>query len=203
MFVSFCDESESGFGWIAAEPDWLGRTSHALVSDGDVWLVDPVDFAGLDERVAALGRPRGVLQLLDRHGRDCAALSARLGVPHLITPAELPGSPFEPVRVKGRGGWRETALWWPEQRTLIVAEAVGTVRFYCAPGRSLGVNPVLRLLRPPTVLLGFAPEHILCGHGWGVHDGASDALQHAVRCARRELPAVLPRLAVARRHSAL
>ncbi len=199
--VTFCDESRGGFGWISAEPAWMGRTSHALVTDRGVWLVDPVDFPGLDERVRSVGKPCGVLQLLDRHVRDCTAVAARLAVPHLITPERVPGSPFAAVRVPGPLGWSETALWWQDRRTLIVGEAVGTVRYYCAPGRALGVNPVLRVFRPPVALLRFEPEHILCGHGAGVHEGAADCLRDAVRRARRDLPAVVPRLAAARRHS--
>jgi len=199
----FCDESDDGFGWIAAEPTWMGRASHALAASGGVWLIDPVDVAGLDERVATLGEPRAVLQLLGWHHRDCAAVAARLGVPHLVCPVDVPGSPFEAIRVPGIPGWRETALWWAERRTLIVSEAVGTVRYYRAPGRVLGIHPVLRAFRPPRTLLRFEPEHILCGHGAGVHDGATEALRTAVGHARRDLPAALPRLVAARRHSAV
>jgi hypothetical protein len=198
--VTFCDESDSGFGWIAAEPDWMARASHALVADGGVWVVDPVDFAGLDQRVGALGEPRAVLQLVPWHRRDSAAVAARLAVPHLVAPDEVPGSPFETIRVRGIPKWRETALWWPERRTLVVSEAVGTVRYYRAPGRLLGIHPFLRAYRPPGVLLRFAPEHILCGHGRGVHADAAGALRDAVRFARRDLPATLPRIVAARRH---
>ncbi len=199
----FCDESDGGFGWISPEPAWMGRASHALAADGGVWLVDPVDFAGLDERVRSLGEPRGVLQLLGWHNRDCASIAARLGVPCIVVPTELPGSPFETIRIPGVRGWRETALWWPERRTLIVGEAVGTVRYFRAPGRAMGVHPLLRIYRPPSVLLGFEPEHILCGHGRGLHSGAASALQNAVQLARHDLPRVLPRIFAARRHPSL
>jgi myo-inositol-1(or 4)-monophosphatase len=37
----FCDEAAFGFGWIRDE--LIGRCSHALVADGRVWLVDPLD----------------------------------------------------------------------------------------------------------------------------------------------------------------
>jgi len=200
--VVICDESDDGFGWISAEPDWMGRASHALAAGGRVWLVDPVDFAGLDDRVRSLGEPAGILQLLAWHHRDSATIAARLGVEHRVAPAVLPGTPFEAVRIEGVPGWRETSLWWPERRTLVVAEAVGTARYYCSPGQPLGVHPLLRVVRPPRVLLRFEPEHILCGHGPGVHEGAADALRNAVRRARRELPAVLPRIVAARRHPA-
>ena len=174
--------------------------SCALVAEGDVWLVDPVDFADLDVTIAALGTPRGVIQLLDRHNRDSAAIAKRLNVPHLVTPREIPGSPFEVVAVPAMAGWKEVALWWEATKTLVVAEAVGTPRYYCAPGCSLGVHPVLRIVRPPRVLLQFAPEHLLLGHGFGLHDGATAALTAAVSRARRELPFVLPRLFAAKRH---
>jgi hypothetical protein len=191
--VMICDESDAGFGWIALEPSWMERASHALVDGGGVWLVDPTDFPGLDERVAALGEPRGVIQLLDRHDRDCASIAARLGVPLHVTPAEVPGSPFAPFRIPAFPGWKETALWWPKRRTLVVADAVGTARYYRAPGRRVGVNPVLRLVRPPTVLLDREPEHLLVGHGAGVHEDAAAALADAVRHSRRDLLRIPPR----------
>jgi len=200
MSVTVCNESEAGFGWISPDPGWMGRASHALLLQGGVWLVDPVDFAGLDERIGSLGVPRTVFQLYARHQRDCVALSVRLGIPLLVVPEAVPDAPFEAIPIRGPRGWRETALWWPERRTLIVAEALGTVRFYCAPGRPLGVHPVLRLLKPPAALLSFEPEHILLGHGRGVHVAAADALRSAVNGARRELPVVLPRLLTARRN---
>ena len=194
MTVTFCDEAPWGFGWIAAEPAFMQRASHALLADGGVWLIDPVDFPGLDERVRALGRPAGVVQLLDRHGRDCAPVSARLGVPIWITPpAAIPGSPFELVSVKRSRLWRESALWWPGQRVLVVAEAVGTARYFRAPGEALGVHPLLRPA-PPRALLGFEPEHVLVGHGAGVHDNATGALHAAIRTSRRNALRLLPRL---------
>ena len=64
----------------------MQRASHALSHDGGVWLVDPVDGDGLEELLAPLGEVRGVLQLLDRHARDGAALARRHGVPLLETP---------------------------------------------------------------------------------------------------------------------
>lgn len=197
--VIFCDESEAGFGWVSIEPPWMERSSHALLAGGGVWLVDPVDFVGLDERISAFGTPRGVLKLLDRHNRDAAALSERLGVPLLDCPLAVPATPFELFRIEASPRWAEVGLWWPERRTLLVAEAVGTARYYCAPGRPLGVHPLLRLWRRPRALLGYRPEHILCGHGAGLHHDAAEALGDALSHAGRELPSLLPRLLSARR----
>ena len=61
-----------------------------------VWLIDPVLEDGVLGRVQTLGEPAGVLQLVDRHGRDCARIAEELGVPHLEVPDVGPdGSPFE------------------------------------------------------------------------------------------------------------
>jgi hypothetical protein len=195
--VTVCDEGPWGFSWIAAEPPWMQRASHALVVPGadgpEVWIIDPVDFPGLDDRVRALGRPTGVIQLLDRHNRDCAAVSARLGVPIWITPREVPGSPFEVLEVKRGRGWQEVALWWAAQRVLVVAEAVGTPRYYRAPGERLGIHPMLRLT-PPRMLQRYRPEHILVGHGAGIHEDAPGALAAALDRSRVNALRVLPRL---------
>jgi hypothetical protein len=191
--IAFCDETELGFGWIAAEPPRLERASHALLAEGRVWLVDPVDGEGVEERVRALGEPAGVLQLLDRHPRDCVALAARLGVPHLRLPfAGVPGSPFEVRTVLDMPGWRELALWWEEERVLVCAEALGTVRYFRASDEPLGVHPFLRLYQPRglrDMARCLAPGHVLVGHGKGLHgEGAAEALARAVRGARRATP---------------
>ena len=77
--------------------------------------------------------------------------------------SEVPGSPFDDrARVPAFPGWKETALWWPERRTLVVERGGRDESLLPSlRGRRLGVNPVLRLLRPPTALLRFEPEHLL------------------------------------------
>ena len=182
----FCDESAHGFGWMADE--LLGRTSHALLADGGFWLVDPVAWPEAERRALEAGEPRGVIQLLDRHERDSRELAGHLGVPHHVVPAAVPGAPFEFVRIANSRWWREVALWWPEPRVLVCADALGTIGYFCAPGERLGVHPFLRL-RPPRRLGKLQPEQILCGHGEGVRDDAAAALAEALRTARRRLPA--------------
>jgi hypothetical protein len=174
----------------------MQRASHALADGGRVWLVDPVDVDGLDGRIGALGEPAGVICLLDRHGRDSAALTARYRVELLQHPEEGPidGTPFASVRLVSLPGWRESALWWPERRVLVVADALGTARYFLAPGERLGVHPLLRLL-PPGRLAAFDPEHVLCGHGEGVHVGAGEALCEALATSRRRVPSWLVGLA--------
>jgi hypothetical protein len=161
-----------GFGWARAE-DPLHRTSH--------------------ERVRALGEPEAVLVLLDRHRRDADTFGSRLGVPVLETPfAGLPGSPFEVRPVRRGRFWREVALWWPATRTLVCADALGTLGYFRGGEGPLGVHPALRLNPPRRALAGLEPEHVLVGHGEGVHGPqAAQALDRALARARRGIPASL------------
>ena len=140
--VKTYDEYPFGFSWVLEEPK--RRTSHALVVDGGVWLVDPVEVPEAIERAAALGPPAGVLQLLDRHDRDCRALAARFGVPHLVVPEVVADTPLEAIPAVRVRGWRETALWWPERSALIVAEVVGANRVYTGAAGGVGMHPLLR-----------------------------------------------------------
>jgi hypothetical protein len=194
----FCDDAGAeGFGWIVDEA--MTRTSHALAAEGKVWLVDALDWTDAVERARALGEPAGVVQLLDRHHRDCAALAERLGVPHVVAPDELPGSPFTCIPIMRRKRWRESALWWPQTRTLVVADALATNRFYTAGQAALGVHLFLRLT-PPKALAAFEPERILVGHGEGLFGPeAAEALRQALADSRRRLPGVLLRLPFAGR----
>ena len=85
MDARFCDElGPEGFGWIVGEA--MTRTSHALAAERGVWLVDAIDWPDAPERALEPGEPAGVIQLLDRHDGDCAALAERLGVPHIVAP---------------------------------------------------------------------------------------------------------------------
>ncbi len=192
MVFRFCDEIALGFSWVAEEA--MTRTSHALVADGRVWLVDPVNWPEAIERARSVGEPAGVLQLLDRHNRDCAAVAERLGVPHLVAPATVPDSPFEVVEVKRWKRWQEVALWWPEPRVLVVAEAIGTNRFFTGGRRAAGVHLFLRLT-PPRTLARFQPERLLVGHGEGLHGPAATvALRETLSRSRRDIPGLLLRL---------
>ena len=202
MRITFTHDHDWGIGWIAAEPAAMQRASHALVHEGGVWLVDPVDGDGLHERLAAFGEVRAVLQLLDRHPRDCAALAERYRVPRLETPFEgLPGTPFETIGLTRRKRWREVALWWPEPAVLVVTEALGTTPFFAVPGESVGVHALLRLT-PPHQLTGIPARHLLVGHGPPVEgDDVPEQIARAVSRSRRDMPRVLVGMAKAMRAS--
>jgi hypothetical protein len=182
------DEWPGGLGWRLDER--LQRTSHALLVEGRVWVIDPVDADGVEERVRALGEPAGVLQLLDRHDRDCAAWADRLGVAHRRAWEGLDRTPFERLQVRDNRLWREVALWEPSASTLVCADALGTLRFFRAPGEPIGWHPLIRPF-PPRSFARVQPERILVGHGAGVHDDAAESLQEALRTARRRIPAAL------------
>jgi hypothetical protein len=140
------------------------------------------------ERADALGEPAAVLQLLDRHNRDCEAVAKRLGVPRLKVPDVLPDTPFEVIPVVRKPGWKESALWWPERGLLVVPETIGTAPAFTAGKGPVGLHPMLRA-KPPGALRGMKPEHLLVGHGQNVHGPeAARGLEQAYARSLRDLP---------------
>jgi hypothetical protein len=194
MRVRELAEHPLGLTWVVDEP--LLRASHALVHDGRVWFVDPVDVPEAIERAAALGEPAAVLQLFMAHSRDGEAIAKRLNIPHRTLPDVLPESPFSVLDLS-LGPWKERALWWPEPRGLVVPESIGTATHYAVGRGPAGVH-VMRRLLPPNRLRPFLPEHLLVGHGDGVHGGdAAAALLDALDRSRSDIPALVlkgPRL---------
>jgi hypothetical protein len=186
----FCDEFDGAFGWQLDER--MERTSHAVAVEGKVWIFDPLAWEPALERVAELGEPAGVVQLLDRHERDSPAIAARFGVPHFAVPIhDLPDSGVELVRVVDSRFWRELAAWIPSRETLVSADALGAAKYFRAGDEPLAVHPMLRL-KPPRVLERHEPQHVLCGHGAGVHGPETpEALREALKTSRRRLPKAL------------
>jgi hypothetical protein len=181
-----------GASWLAG--DVLFKASHALVDDGRVWIVDPVDAGDALERVRALGEPAAVLQLLDRHNRDSAAVAQRLGVPHRKVPDVLPDTPFSVLKLDFGPGWHERALWWPERSTLVVSESIGTAPAFAVGRGPAGVHP-FRRLAPPSALRPFVPQHLLVGHGAPLHGSdAAGGLIDALERSRSDLPRMVLKL---------
>jgi glyoxylase-like metal-dependent hydrolase (beta-lactamase superfamily II) len=203
---------DGGFGWIAHPGELMQRSSTALADGGRVWLIDPLRTdgrggeagGGIDGEIAALGQVVGVIISFAGHDRDGAWFANLYGVPvylprHLPplrfdarverVAARVPDSPLQLVPSCGRGllGWfRDTAVWWPAQRTLAIGDTLGTCPYYLLPGERLAVHPVRRL-QPPTELLTLTPERVYGGHGPSVTEGAGEAVARAVRTARSEL----------------
>lgn len=175
-----------GVTWY--ETNAMARAAHAVRAGQDTWLIDPFDDPAALTAVSELGPPAGVIQLLNRHNRDCAEIAQRLGVPHHKVPTVLPpGTGFDPVSVVARPWWKEVALWFAAEQTLIVAEAIGTAALF-ALGRPAGVHPMLRLTPPRSSLGNFSPERLLVGHGPALESGGSEALKGALATARSDLP---------------
>ncbi len=183
------EEHDLGLSWLVDASETMERACHAVRLDGKVWIVDPTDVPGLDDRIGAVGEPAGVLQLLDRHDRDSAELAERFGVPHHRLPFDgVAGTALEGITVIRNKLWNEVAIWSPGDRALVVPEAVGTARYFRAGGEAVGIHPMLRML-PPSRLREFEPEHLLTGHGTGMHGpGTAAALSDALSGSRRRTP---------------
>jgi hypothetical protein len=185
------EEHALGRTYVVAEP--MERGFHALVDGGKVWLVDPLDVPELGD-VGELGEPAGVLQLLDRHNRDCAAIAERLGVPHLTVPDAVLGSPFEAIAALRMPSWKETALWWPEREALVVAETLAGNSMHSGGSQPVAIHLFLRAW-PPDSLRQYRPQHLLLGHGHALHgEAAVSGVETAYARSRRDLPRVLLRL---------
>lgn len=197
------DQFEAGAGWIAHPDEFMQRASHILVDDGDVWVVEPVDAAGVDDFIEGFGDVTGVVVLLDRHTRDAETIAQRYEVP-VYLPMWLSGvarrldAPVERVagaladtgyrieRIVDLPMWREGAIIG--KGTLLVADSLGTAEYFRVEPRQLGVHPFLRLLPPRATLHGLRPERVLVGHGAGVFENATMELAEALRIARRSAP---------------
>ena len=198
------DRWDGGVGWLAHPEEGMQRASHALATDDGVYVVDPVDAEGLDDLLAEFGEVAGVVLLLDRHKRDCAAIARRHGVP-VYVPSFMRGVAGElsaetSLFDGGVGGyelrtvvdnplWNEGALFDEATGTLVVSESLGTVDYMTAPGERLGVHP-MRRLTPPRSLRSLPVERVLVGHGAGVHERASEALVDAIDGAVRGAPSL-------------
>lgn len=172
--------------WTVREP--MRRSSHALAAGGLVWLIDPVADEAALAAAERLGEIAGVLQLLDRHPRDCAALAERYGVPLLRLPEAVDGAPFIVFPILSVPKWREVGLWWEAESLLVVPESVGTSEYYTVGSGPVGVHPMLRMLPPGKPLRRYTPERLLCGHGPALHSRAAAGISQALERSLRDVP---------------
>lgn len=200
--LTVIDRFEGGVGWIAHPDEAMRRASHALESDGGLWVVEPVDAAGLDDLLDEHGDVAGVVVLFDRHERDAEAVAERHDVP-VYVPSWMPrvGRSFEvPVerfddeldgfavdRLVDTPFWREAVLY--DGESLLVPEALGTVSYFRTADERVGVHPMLRPL-PPRALRAYAADRLLVGHGEGLFDDVRPAVVEAVDGARSGMPSL-------------
>lgn len=185
-------QHDLGASWVQREA--MQRSSHAIAADGFVWLIDPVD-SGNDVERAVEGREiGGVIQLLDRHNRDCVELAEKYEVPLFRLPSELPETTIAPFKVIDRPKWREVGLWWPEHKALVVSEALSTTPALAVADTGVAVHPFLRLT-PPGALRRFTDvHHLFTGHGAPLHDEtAGERIQRALDKSRSDLPRLIAR----------
>lgn len=198
------DHFDGGVGWLAYPDEQMQRASHALATDEGVYLVDPVDADDLDEIVEEYGEVAGCVVLLDRHNRDADAIARRHDVSvyrprwmdsideNYLAPvddlgSELGETGYEVRTLYDTPFWREAYLYHPEERTLLVPEALGTAAYFTAGDERAGVHPMLRMT-PPRELADYDAERLLVGHGAGVMDRASSAVRDAIDGSRRRAP---------------
>lgn len=84
--VGVVHRGESGLTWIPYPDTQMERASHAHVEDGDVWLGDPLDAAGLDEELDAPGNVAGIVVLADTHARHADCLPSAIIWPSTSPP---------------------------------------------------------------------------------------------------------------------
>ncbi|PSP89123.1 hypothetical protein BRC90_05655 [Halobacteriales archaeon QS_4_69_34] len=175
-------------------------------ADRAVWVVDPVDAAGIDELIAEYGTVAGVVVLSSYHRRDADALARRHGVAvhlprdmrgvaaELHAPVErfdgaLADTGYELLAVSTRPGWQEFALY--DGTTLVASDSVGTAPVWLTGAERLGVLLLVRPFPPRAAFAGLEPDRILVGHGAGVFEDAAGALADALAGSRRRFPRAL------------
>jgi len=200
------DRWDGGVGWIAHPMETMERASHALATDEGVWLVDPLEADGVGDLLSEYGETAGVVLLSNYHLRDADAFADRYDVP-VTLPASMTGvadrlsadvervpvgdeiGGFELIELAHSDIWQEYALC--DGETLRVGESLGGADYLRVGDERLGVM-LLRRLTPPRDALGdLEPERVLGGHGPGVHEDATGALDEALRYSRRRFPRAL------------
>lgn len=188
-------EWDGGISWFAHPEEDARRASHALTTERGVWVVDPMDADGLDDRLRELGDVAGVVVIHDRHTRDAEAIAARhdvaVHVPEWMTltrsklerePEPLgdhvPGTSYAVHELIDTDEWEEALLVDESGGTLVVMEALGTNPSFRAEGNDVGVHPGLD--EAPDGLERWSPERILVGHGESIYEDGAAKLRAAL-----------------------
>ncbi|SEW29283.1 hypothetical protein [Halobacterium jilantaiense] len=188
-------EWDRGIGWFAQPDEDAMRGSHALATESGVWVIDPLDAEGLDDRLSELGEVTGVAVVHDRHTRDAEAIANRHDVAVYVPEwmdltreklqsepeplgDELPGTTYEIRRLIDTDEWEEAILVDEAGETLVVVETLGTLPGFCASDDDIGLHPTLD--ETPDGLADYQPERILVGHGESIYEGGAAELDAAL-----------------------
>ncbi|WP_049928206.1 hypothetical protein [Halopiger goleimassiliensis] len=208
--LAVIDEWEGGFGWLAHPHEHGRRASHAVDGPGGIWLLDPLWTPDAVETIDDRGDVAGVAVCFNWHARDADRFASRYDVPvtipawsgmdravdRLEAPVErvtggLGESGFELRRCEPMPGWSEAFCYRERDDTLYVPESLATAPGYTVGDERLGTG-VLRRLQPPRAhLRDLEPDRVLVGHGAGVLEDATRALEHALAVSRRRFPRAL------------
>lgn len=209
-----------GFTWVAHPSEAMERASHAIgvtadgrsaETDADVdavWVIEPIDYDGLDDRLNDVGPVAGVVVLAGFHRRDAAAvadrhnvpvhlagavggLARRLDVPTRVFRDELAGTRFRAIPVMGGIPWSESVLYEDSTGTLIATEVLVSSHAATGAGERVAVSPYVRLFPPREALGKLSVSRLLLGHGQPILDDAQAALDSAMAECYRGYPAYL------------
>lgn len=199
------DRWDDGVGWLAHPEEEGRRASHAVRGEDGVWVIDPVDTSGLDALLAEFGDVAGVAVLSDYHARDADVIATRHGVavhvPRFLDRVpERIDAPIERVdgtlgesgivihRCRPVPGYQEAVAYRETDGTLYVPELLGTAPGYRVGTERVGVFLSHRLVPPRETLGELEPNRLLFGHGEGVFENPSTALQDALAGSRKRFP---------------
>lgn len=201
-------EWDGGICWIAHPEEGGQRGSHAIRTDDGVWLFDPLDGPGIEERVRSLGEVCGVAVCSSYHARDADRFARRHDVdihtsdwmPRVDARVDAPierytdtfDDAFRCIPCRPFPGWNELFAYHESSGTLLVPDSLGTANPFLIGDERLGLE-LFRRLQPPTQLANLEPNRILAGHGQPITDNASETLRSALSGARRSFPAALLR----------
>ncbi|WP_049922220.1 hypothetical protein [Halopiger djelfimassiliensis] len=208
------DRRPDGFGWVAHPHETAVRASHAVRCDDGVWIVDPLWAPGVTDRIDELGAVAGVVVCFNWHGRDADRFARHYDVPvfvpdwngmsRVVSRIDAPierfadrfgegESGFELIRCEPMAGWSEAMAYRESDGTLYVPESLATAPTYTVGDERLGAGVLRRLDPPRDQLWPLEPDRVLVGHGAGVMDEATRALEDALAGSRRRLPRALLR----------
>jgi hypothetical protein len=204
------DRWSEGVGWLAHPTEDGKRASHAIKGDDGVWVIDPVDAPGIDALLDELGDVTGVAVLSSHHARDADTIATRhdvaVHIPRWMdriaervdAPIEredgiLESLGFDVTRVNPLSIYRGAIAYRDTDGTLIVPDLLSSGSAYPVGDERIGVMLGIRPFPPRSVFRGFEPERILFGHGEGVFENATAALNDALDGSRKRFPLALVR----------